>query len=71
VILVCSALTRAQVARLQQAVGFLVKNHTDSAYAVMSNTCKGGGYEMSRVRICVEWGFGKIVALWAGVDYDR
>ena len=56
---------------MQQAVGFPVKNHTDSAYAVMSNTCKGGGSEMSRVRICVEWGFGKIVALWAGVDYDR
>ena len=37
----------------------------------MSNTCKGGGLEMSRVRVCVEWGFGKIAALWAGVDYDR
>ena len=45
--------------------------HGDSAYAVNTNTCKGGGYNLSRTRICVEWGFQKIVSQWAGVDYDR
>ncbi len=34
--------------------------HGDSAYAVNTNTCKG-----------VEWGFQKIVSMWAVVDYDR
>jgi hypothetical protein len=61
----------AKVARLQQVCGFRVMNHGDSAYAVNTNTCKGGGYNMSRTRICVEWGFGKIVSKWAGVDYVK
>jgi hypothetical protein len=61
----------AKVARLQRACGFRVLTHGDSAYAVNTNTCKGGGYNLSRTRICVEWGFQKIVSKWAGVDYDR
>ena len=61
----------AKVARLQQVCGFRVLTHGDSAYAVNTNLCKGGGYNMSRTRICVEWGFQKIVSLRAGVDYDR
>jgi hypothetical protein len=56
---------------LQAASGLRVQTHGDSAYPVLSNTAKGGGYQLSKSRICVEWGFGKICTLWAGIDYDR
>ena len=61
----------AKVAALERACGFPVKTHVDSAYAVASNTAKGGGYRMSKSRECVEWGFGLVCSLWAGIDWDR
>jgi hypothetical protein len=61
----------AKVAELERICGFPVKTHVDSAYAVASNTVKGGGYQMSRSRECVEWGFGLVCSLWAGIDWDR
>ena len=59
------------MASLEAACGFRVSTHGDSAYPVLSNTVKGGGYQLSKSRICVEWGFGKTCTLWAGIDYDR
>ena len=60
-----------KMASLEASVGFRVRTHGDSASPVLSNTAKGGGYQMSKSRICVEWGFGKVCSLWAGIDYDR
>jgi hypothetical protein len=60
-----------KMASLEASVGFRVRTHGDSAYPVLSNTAKGGGYQMSKSRICVEWGFGKVCSLWAGIDYHR
>jgi hypothetical protein len=59
------------MASLEAACGFRVQTHGDSAYPILSNTAKGGGYQMSKSRICVEWGFGKICTLWSGIDYER
>ena len=50
----------AKVAALERACGFPVKTHVDSAYAVASNTAKGGGYRMSKSRECG-------VGLWLGL----
>jgi hypothetical protein len=61
----------SKVAALADACQFSVRTHGDSAYPLLSNTAKGGGYAMSASRICVEWGFGKVCNLWAGIDYDR
>ena len=61
----------SKVASVAAACQFSVRTHGDSAYAAMSHTAKGGGYMLSKSRICVEWGFGKVTSLWAGIDYDR
>jgi hypothetical protein len=61
----------AKVASLASACNFMVRTHGDSAYPLLSHTAKGGGYHLSASRICVEWGFGKICTLWAGIDDDR
>jgi hypothetical protein len=53
---------------LSQMSGSVIEAHGDSAFPASSHTRKGGGWEMNRKRICVEWTIGKIVQQGASLD---
>jgi hypothetical protein len=53
---------------LSQQSGTIIHAHGDSAFPASSHTVKGGGWEMNRKRICVEWSIGKILSQGASLD---
>lgn len=53
---------------LSQRCGVPVHAHGDSAFPSQSHTTKGGGWEMNRKRICVEWTIGLVYNKWASLD---
>lgn len=56
--------------RLSALCGTPIHAHGDSAFPARSHVTKGGFYEMSRKRVCVEWTIGKITsALWSSMDF--
>ena len=57
-----------KLACLSQVSGSVINAHGDSAFPASSHTMKGGGWEMNRKRICVEWTIGKIVQQGASLD---
>lgn len=50
------------------AFAHLLTGHGDSAFPATSHMRKGGGWELGRRRICVEWTIGKVLQQGASLD---